>query len=286
MKLLFLRGLPGSGKSTWARKWVEGVKHQHDVIRVNRDDLRNMRGNYWIPKQEDMITEMENACCRIAFKNGKSVVLDATNLNNDRNRERYKMFKTEFPNLEWETMEFNVPVEECILRDLKRPNSVGEKVIRDMYNKYFAPAKVVYKEDESLEECVIFDVDGTLAKMNGRSPYEWKRVGEDSVNKSIADLSQTLFHSGKRIVIFTGRDGVCLPETKQWLNENEIYYHDVFIRPEGNTEKDSIIKKRLFEENIRGKYYCSFVVDDRNSVVDMWRKELGLTCLQVDYGDF
>jgi hypothetical protein len=28
------------------------------------------------------------------------------------------------------------------------------------------------------------------------------------------------------------------------------------------------------------------VIDDRNQVVDMWRMELGLVCLQVDYGDF
>jgi len=57
------------------------------------------------------------------------------------------------------------------------------------------------------------------------------------------------------------------------------------MRPAGNTENDAIIKKRLFDENIRDDYDVRFVLDDRNRVVDMWR-EIGLTCLQVDYGDF
>lgn len=57
------------------------------------------------------------------------------------------------------------------------------------------------------------------------------------------------------------------------------------MRPEGNNEKDSIIKRRMFDEYIRGKYYVDFVLDDRNQVVEMWRN-MGLTCLQVAEGDF
>ena len=57
------------------------------------------------------------------------------------------------------------------------------------------------------------------------------------------------------------------------------------MRPEGNNEKDSIIKKRIYEDHIKGKFNVEFVLDDRNQVVEMWR-ELGLTCLQVAEGDF
>ncbi len=283
MKLKILIGLPASGKSTWAKKFVE---ENTDWVRVNRDDLRNMRGKYWLPKQEDMITAMENQCCFQAFKHGYNVILDATNLNEDRNRSRFELFQKDFPELILEKGRFYASVEDCIKRDLIRPNSVGAKVITDMYNKYFAPTPVKYEEDKDLPECVIFDVDGTLAKMNGRSPYEWNRVGEDAINAPIVALLKMAYDQGQKIIIFTGRDGCCLDITKQWLSDNKIPYHHIFIREEGNQEKDAIIKKRLFEENIRGKYYCTMVVDDRNQVVEMWRKELGLTCLQVDYGDF
>ncbi len=133
---------------------------------------------------------------------------------------------------------------------------------------------------------VIFDIDGTLAKMVGRSPYDWNRVHEDKANTPIVNMLSLYESNGYEIIIFTGRDGSCKELTKEWLTDNEIFYSELHIRPEGNTEKDAIIKRRMFEENIRGKYYCEMVVDDRDQVIEMWRTELGLTCLQVDYGDF
>jgi hypothetical protein len=58
------------------------------------------------------------------------------------------------------------------------------------------------------------------------------------------------------------------------------------MRKNNDQRKDSIIKFELFENHIKDKYYVELVVDDRQQVVDMWRRKLGLTCLQVDYGDF
>jgi len=283
MKLLILKGLPASGKTTWAREFLSDPNNKN-WVRVNRDDLRNMRGEYWIPKQEKLITDWENNCIISAMESGYSVILDATNLNGDRNSTRAeKLLRVIKFTLEYKS--FDTDVQECIKRDLVRANSVGSKVIQGMHDKYLS-IKIVYGESESLPPCVIFDVDGTLAKMNGRGPFDWHRVSEDIVNEPIADLSRYFNTVGKTLIIFTGRDGSCLKQTEQWLDDNNIYFDHIFIRPEGNTEKDAIIKKRMFQENIRGKYYCEFVVDDRDQVVEMWRKELGLTCLQVDYGNF
>jgi len=283
MKILILKGLPASGKSTWSKEYV---KENKNWVRVNRDDLRNMRGEYWIPKQEDMITKWEDACIRIALEAGNNVILDATNLNQDRNRERVKQLKQIFPNLIAEYKTFDTPLEECIKRDLKRQASVGESVIRGMYDKYLAPPKVVYKEDTSLPKCILVDVDNTIAKMVNRTPFEWSKVKQDEVKENIVNVVKMFHKNGKKIFIFTGRDGCCLEDTRQWLLEKGVPFDNIFIRPAGNNEKDSIIKKRLFEENIRGKYFCELVLDDRDQVVKMWREDLGLTCLQVDYGNF
>lgn len=133
-------------------------------------------------------------------------------------------------------------------------------------------------------KAIIVDIDGTLAKMQGRGPFEWSRVGEDAVNEPIKKIVN-MYHEKGRVLLFSGRDSVCRPETEKWLLENGIRYSSLFMRPQGNNEKDSIIKRRLFD-NHASFYDIEFVLDDRSQVVDMWRKDLGLTCLQVDYGNF
>jgi len=283
MKVIFTKGLPASGKSTWARQYAE---KNPDWIRVSRDDIRNMRGKYWIPKQEKFITAVERATILEALKFGKNVIVDATNLDEGFKKGMIDIIKESFPETQFETKFFDIGVDEAIKRDLTRTASVGAEVIQGMYDKYLAPEPIVYKEDKSLPKAVIFDVDGTLAKMNGRSPFEWDRVGEDLPKTNICNLANMYKRAGFKLIIFTGRDGSCLELTKQWLTNNGVLYDEIHIRPEGDQRKDSIIKKELFDENIRGKYYIELVVDDRDQVVKMWRKDLGLTCLQVDYGNF
>jgi len=283
MKIIFTVGLPASGKSTWAKEYCTT---NIDFVRVSRDDLRNMRGKYWIPKDEKLITALEVDSVLTALSFGKNVIVDATNLNNGYLEGFITKIKEKFPDSKFEKKFFDIDVEEAIKRDLKRTASVGEAVIRGMYDKYLAPEPVVYKEDSNLPKAVIFDVDGTLAKMNNRSPFEWMRVGEDLPKTEIITLARMYKFNGRKVIIFTGRDGCCLELTKEWLTKHEVPFDDIFIRPEGNQEKDSIIKKRLFEYHMRGVYNVELVVDDRDQVVKMWRKELGLTCLQVDYGNF
>lgn len=142
--------------------------------------------------------------------------------------------------------------------------------------------KETYIENQELPKAIIVDIDGTLAKMNGRSPFDWSRVKEDMCNEIIKGISNAYPNT---VIIFSGRDSVCRQDTIEWLESNGIKYSQLFMREEGNFEKDAIIKRRLFEENIRGKFFIEYVLDDRNQVVRMWR-DMGLTCLQVADGDF
>jgi hypothetical protein len=57
------------------------------------------------------------------------------------------------------------------------------------------------------------------------------------------------------------------------------------MRKSGDYRKDYEVKKEIYETYIKDKFNVLCVLDDRQSVVDMWRS-LGLTCLQVNYGDF
>ena len=77
----------------------------------------------------------------------------------------------------------------------------------------------------------------------------------------------------------------CRAETEKWLEDKEVEYVALFMRPEGDHRKDNIVKEEIFNNHIRNKYNVIFVLDDRNQVVEMWRS-LGLKCLQVADGDF
>jgi hypothetical protein len=137
-----------------------------------------------------------------------------------------------------------------------------------------------------LPDCYIFDIDGTLAIRTNRGPFDWKRVGEDRVNIPVAFTFINLKISmSVQMFIFSGRDSVCRPETEKWLKDCKIHHNGLFMRPQGDISRDSIVKEIMYEENIKGKYNVLGIFDDRNQVVDMWRS-LGLPCYQVAEGDF
>lgn len=278
LKVIITKGLPGSGKSTWAKNLID--KEPNKYKRINKDDLRSMLDNSKYSKDnEKFILNVRNNLILIALENGKHVIIDDTNLCEKHENSIKELVKGK---AEVIIQDFtNVPLETCIERDLKRFNSVGEKVIRDMYKKYLM-VNETYNENKELPKAIIVDIDGTLAKMKNRSPFDWSKVKEDTCNEII----KTIVNQYKGYVfIFSGRDGICKNDTIEWLNDNGIVFNELHMRDINNTEKDSIIKKRLFEEHIKGKYYIEYVLDDRNQVVDMWRR-LGLICLQVAEGDF
>jgi len=279
VKIYFLRGLPSSGKSTHARSLVE--KDPIKYVRISKDDLRKMfHDGKWSKAKEKMIQAFEFSIAQAALESGRIPIIDSTNFN-PYHEERYRSL-AEFHGADFEIKEFDTPLDVCIDRDSKRENPVGVKVIMQMYNQYIRPKvhRHSYEMDDSLPDAAIFDADGTLALMKNRGPFDWSRVGEDDVNEPVAHMARTYYDLGYQIIILTGRDGVCEKETKEWLEKHGIKYHHFFIRPEGNTENDALIKTRMFDENIRGKFNPRFIVDDRPRVCDAWRK-MGLHVFQV-----
>ena len=275
-----LKGLPASGKSTYAK---ELVAKDHNWVRVNKDDLRAMmNGGVFSGKLEKQIVRIERELVENAIKIGKNVVVDDTNFN-PVHEEYFRDLAMRY-NAEFEVKFFDTPLEVCIERDNKRANGVGETVIRKMYNQYLKPQPAVYERDETLPKAIICDIDGTLAHMKDRSPYDWSRVGEDDVDPIIKNLLKVLKEK-YAIILVSGRDECCISETKQWLKDNNIQYDHLLMRRNGDSIPDAIIKMALFESYIRSKYDVEFVLDDRNQVVKMWRS-LGLKCLQVQEGDF
>lgn len=278
-KVILTKGLPASGKSTWAKNLQD--KNPGKYKRVNKDDLRAMLdNNRWSKHNEKFVLKTRDAIILDALENGQHVIVDDTNLHQKHEAHIKELVKGKAT---VEVKRFDVSVDECIKRDVRRANGVGEKVIRSMHQQFVKEAPKPVEMDEDLPRAIIVDVDGTLAKMNGRSPFDWSKVIEDRQNENVADMVKLLRGSYKTIIC-TGRDGVCEQDTKEWLKKHGIVWDEFHIRPEGNTEKDSVIKRRVLED-VTKRYNIVGVFDDRDQVVEMWR-DAGLTCLQVDYGDF
>lgn len=149
-KIILCRGIQGSGKTTWAKDWVK--EFPVNRIRINNDDIRNMLGPYWIPEREKLVSEIKKKTAQYAMYMNFDIVVDNMNLN-PKEIEFWKEVITlhnhvvtdplraisEEPCYEYE-LEFkdffNISLKECIDRDSKRPNPIGEEVIRNTYEKY------------------------------------------------------------------------------------------------------------------------------------------------------
>lgn len=133
-KLIITRGLPASGKSTWAKQWVlEDPEHR---VRINQDDIRLMLGKYWVPSREKLVQEIQFGAIVEALCREFDVVIDNTNLNKKVLEKFDRLIKT-FEDYEIEYKDFfDTPLSVCIERDKNRDLQVTERVIRSFYNNY------------------------------------------------------------------------------------------------------------------------------------------------------
>lgn len=299
LTLTMTKGLPASGKTTWAKEEV--LKSKGKTKRINKDDLRAMLdAGEWSDKNEAHILKVRDKLIIHYMSNGYNVIVDDTNL-----AEKHEKTLQELAqgfNAMFEVKDFTeVPLQTCLDRDSARPNSVGAKVIKGMhrqflkgkYKPYEAPA---YNPD--LPDCIIVDIDGTLAHMTGRLPYDYTLVHTDVVDEDVANIVRRYAQrnimeptTDTYIIIVTGRDDTCKDVTLKWLADNNIPFDEFYMRDHtlvdenGNKLDDTIIKKAIYDEMIKPRFNVRFVLDDRDRVVKMWRKE-GLKVLQVAEGDF
>jgi len=165
---------------------------------------------------------------------------------------------------------------------------------------------------------IIFDLDGTLANIDARrtlakaslksGKMDWDvffaadNIKLDKPNVPVIKMAQLFKADGFKIVIFSGRNDRSFDATTQWLNDNDVLFDLLVMRPDKFKDKswpiadgnpatadmrfmpDDILKKKMLDTfvDINDVF---LVVDDRQKVVDMWR-DLGLNTFQVAPGDF
>lgn len=144
-----------------------------------------------------------------------------------------------------------------------------------------------------MKRVVIFDLDGTLALNEHRkhliegSRPDWDAFylacDKDAPNHPVVAMKRLLYNAGYLIYILSGRGEIARGKTDEWFYKNKILYHKLYMRPEGDFIPDDELKKKWLYQIGVDNVFCVF--DDRQKVVEMWRRE-GLTCFQVAEGKF
>lgn len=297
-KLIITRGLPGSGKTTWAEKWV--LESPESRVRVNRDSLRAM---LHIDKQnathrtEVAITKACADLARAFLRDGVDVVVDDTNLR-QRNARTWATLAA-IVGAEFVVQDFtDVPLTTCLDRNAARGQSqrIPSSVIQKMHAQFLASGPLAdpkadvpagdewepWAPTEGLETVYLVDIDGTVAIRGDRDIYDGSKAHLDTV---FEDVAKVIDYLPRKIIFMTGRSNEHRQVTEEWLRVNGFGTPTVHMRPAGDNRKDSVVKHELFNEHIRGKYNVAGVFDDRNQVVEMWRA-IGLTVFQVADGNF
>jgi len=295
-KLIICQGLPGSGKSTWARKYVqdEVARGNRKIVNIDRDGLRIINGFPVTPGiYEPTVSFIRDSIIANALRKDYIVIESSTNLRTGLAKDLVTLAKDHGASLE--VKEFNTSVEECIARDLARSKTgghfVGEEVIRNMFNKYIKngwpkidieqPNVVeLYIADTSLPRAVIVDIDGTVADAVNRSPYDYSKVFTDAPKWSVIDVVNEAYNAGNKIIFMSGRPESCRNNTELWLQQYIGTYHELFMRTTGDHRPDYVIKLELFNKHIRNDYWVQRCIDDRKQVIDMYRS-LGITVFDV-----
>lgn len=290
-KVIMLRGLPGSGKSSHSK---ELLKSGGNYYRVNRDHIREMAYfSEYRGKREGMVIDLEKSIVKQLLVEHKSnVIIDDCNLG-DQHLSMWREFlvKIAAENNMQITLEprwVDTPMEECIKRDATRERTVGRSTIVGMAMRYG-----LYKP----KSVVLCDLDGTIANLDHRLPYmyptdggkkDWKsffaEISNDSLIEEVAAQLRQKRMEGHEIFFISARPDNYREATEEWLARvGAPPYTALFMRRAMDKREDSEIKQDLLDQYFPDKTIINAVYDDRSRVIRMWQ-ENGLNVIDCGSG--
>lgn len=300
-------GLPGCGKTTWAREAVRTAKSK--TVIVNMDDIREtMAGSHKNYKfnsdNETYVQTVQCSAAEHAAQKKWNIIVADTNLNPKVRKKwvdfakengytvKYQNFFEDFKDGKVFAHEYFAVkdfVKLCKSRNILRDKAVPESVIDRMADDYLYSTLTmpVHESATVLDDAIIVDIDGTLAHMSGRSPYDGTRVLEDTPDMEvILSVLMEYKYLNRKVIIMSGRKDDCRELTLQWLRRYDIPTEHVYMRAADDNRSDDIVKYELYMQHVYGRFNVRKVFDDRTQVVNMWRKLCKLKVYQVNPGDF
>ena len=274
MKAYLTVGVSASGKTSWANELVrQGYRDiNRDWIRFNIVKPGANWSNYKFNKtNEKEVTEIQGRMIMESYAAGENIIISDTNLN--ASTRQGLINKLTDLGYAVEIKSFPITRELAIKRDNLRANGVGSDVIyRQLQQWNDFNGRLTYSPDETLADAIIVDVDGTIAQMDGRGPFEWHRVGEDKPRHFVIDMVVNYHRQGYKIIILSGRSDECKTETLEWLNYHMIPHHELHMRKEGDFRRDSAIKEEIFWTHLAHKYNIVAAIDDRPMMIRNWHE--------------
>lgn len=303
-KLTILVGPPGSGKSTYAKEL-----ESQGFVRISQDD-------------QGKSGHMELFQSHITT--GADIVVDRMNFDKQqRDKYRLEAVKNGYTvNFVEFCVPRRICFDRCMTRQ-GHPTINGAKFNSATWGNvdkqkeleadsalttYFSKYEPVTAEEGPVEQrsyqfhtkwnAIMVDLDGTLANLNHRLHYvrregkkDWgsffRECGKDELYECVAGVVKLEHQNNTHIVYCSGRDEEqCRETTVEWLKQHQLFFgNPVVMRPKLNYKSDNITKVMLYKYEIEPYYNVKYILDDRNQVVEAWRK-LGLVCFQVRPGEF
>lgn len=303
--MTFLRGIPASGKSTYAEKWL--AEDPANRVRINRDSIREaLFGNASSHVDEKKVTEMENKLTAKALREGKDVMSDNTNTNMNFLPKAIKFAKTNGAT-KIEHKDFPISVDEAIRRNKNRDRVVPEHVIHRMYGNLgpdgqfpvfpgsYKTRDLVLPKGRKMAICV--DMDGTAVDVRGvrhflkpkngskrRDFDSFHRMSEFSpANDDVLQIMKDADAAGFEVLITTARSEPYRETTQKWLDDHGVKYSNIFMRAEGDFRSDYEVKKEMFQQ-ISMYYDVVRCIDDNPQAIRAWR-ENGVAVTTVPFID-
>jgi len=141
-----------------------------------------------------------------------------------------------------------------------------------------------------MSRVAIFDVDGTLMDINHRRKYvvgekkDWKSFFDymefDTINDHVFHMAHALQSDGYVIIVCSGRNEKHRAITEKQLAFGKLKPQALMMRGDDDYRPDYEVKQEMLAQMREEGLDPKISVDDRPSVVKMWREE-GLTCFDV-----
>jgi predicted kinase len=281
-KVVLLRGLPASGKTT---KSLEYLAHGN-FVRLNRDDLRDslFKGLDWSGKREKVVKQVQMSMAVRAIDAGYSVVIDDTNLS-QYHKDRWEGLAKDL-NSSFVVDEIKTDYHECIRRDRVRDKKVGDHVITQM---------ALENDMLPFRDIIICDIDGTIADLTHRLHYVWGEtkdwpsffdlVGQDKFRDDVwKEVINNAFDHDAEVIFVSGRSDITRSDTVDWIREHTaLETFKLLMRQSWDRRDDTVVKREMYDKYL-SRMRVVRVYDDRPRVIRMWR-ELGLDVVDVGTGE-